>query len=254
MNTVISYHKYSPGGNITALVLIHGIENRQDVASRIMHQDPEIEQVGFIESFQDADISIAMGGSEFCGNAARCLAFHYFLETQKKKLTLKMSGFDAQMEAEITSLNEVVLTLPSSFISEILSVPEGYLVGMQGIRFLITETKLRLDELDQLSFLYGKGTPAFGVVQINKNDDITTISPWVKVFKTSTAMFESACGSGSIAAALALMQESTTQATFVLQQPSSSLYTVTFFQGEDGLSYIRFGGPVNLVSSNNLIK
>ena len=77
----IQYCKFDPTGNITALVeTAVDIADQPAVASKIMEQEPDVEQVGFItyddtaSAEESVPVSLRMAGGEFCGNATMCAA------------------------------------------------------------------------------------------------------------------------------------------------------------------------------------
>ncbi len=73
----IQWLKYSPAGNMTALVStqVPGYQ-RADVGRAIMRMDPEVEQVGFLEPphWPECSLRLTMAGGEFCGGAVLAAA------------------------------------------------------------------------------------------------------------------------------------------------------------------------------------
>ena len=102
----IDYYIFDPTGNITALVeTTVDPADQPAVASGIMDQHPEVEQVGFVTFAEamneggaaagagaptadgaraeaDVPVSLRMAGGEFCGNATMCAAALYLMENE----------------------------------------------------------------------------------------------------------------------------------------------------------------------------
>lgn len=73
----ISWLKYSPTENITALVTTHAPEyQRPQISAAIMHADPEVERVGFITpaKWPESTVRVDMAGGEFCAAGVICAA------------------------------------------------------------------------------------------------------------------------------------------------------------------------------------
>ncbi len=70
------YQILRPGGNDTALVysLINNPNKRKQINDNILQQNPNIEQVGFVDLSENIK-KLLMAGSEFCGNATRSTAW-----------------------------------------------------------------------------------------------------------------------------------------------------------------------------------
>ena len=75
--------------------------------------------------------------------------------------------------------------------------------------------------------------------------------PAVWVRETHTLCRESACGSGTLACALAL-RERTGQTAFLIRQPSGDSLSVDFVSGQNGEPLAWVGGPVSLTAEGSL--
>ena len=97
------YYMYSPGGNDTALVL-KGVKNsktRKIISDKIMEENLNIEQVGFIDTDSN---KLTMAGGEFCGNATRC-AIYEFLKGREGKIDIEVSGCGSMLYGGIIEGN-----------------------------------------------------------------------------------------------------------------------------------------------------
>lgn len=101
----LKYYKVNPGGNNTAIVLGNfNKKNRIIISKFILRQDSAIEQVGFwvMPNNRINKARLQMMGGEFCGNAARSLAYliwqknkslgEFFIEAPPFTATGKVDG------------------------------------------------------------------------------------------------------------------------------------------------------------------
>ena len=128
----IQYCKFDPTGNITALVETKvDIADQPAVAARIMEEEPDVEQVGFITYVKDAapadgdaPISLRMAGGEFCGNATMCAAAHFASHggLQSGAVPVQVSGASAPLIVRLEQL------APFSY-SAAVSMPPALRIG-----------------------------------------------------------------------------------------------------------------------------
>ena len=72
---IVQYEILNPSGNITALVVKdYPREKYQEISSKIMQENPQVEQVGFLKKYSDSIYRLEMAGLEFFGNASRAFA------------------------------------------------------------------------------------------------------------------------------------------------------------------------------------
>ena len=112
--------------------------------------------------------------------------------------------------------------LPGDFFVKKTKVSEGIIVDLQGIRHIIVESSLRQDSRKIIE-RYKEGMPAVGVMAVENHNTHLAIHPLVWVRATNTYIPETACGSGSIAAALACHFSSS---SIPILQPSQEYFTV----------------------------
>lgn len=230
---MIHYQLFLPGGNLTALVdQFVDPQQRILVSNEILRKNPKIEQVGFltIDTHDDNLLRLEMAGGEFCVNAARCAAYWHARHTMSSTVFLKVSGFSFKLVAQVAG-GRVSLDLPAELCKSSKEIPEGHMLDLQGIRFiLIEESIINVDSSDIISKYDSDDIEAVGLIATHALDAQTlTIDPWIWVRKTATLVHESACGSGSIAACLQKKYRNPlfSETAFRVGQRSGSIYEVS---------------------------
>ena len=211
----IRYVTLSPTGNTTCLVLDPvPPEARPAVTAALMRR---CEQVGYLQSPSSpaAAARLEMMGGEFCGNAAMAAAAFLCSEgtDSRSDLLLEVSGTDRIIACRVKPLSDGTyqgsLEMPPvSCVFE--TAVGGYTaaaVRMEGILHLIlTDVSLPDAEAEALLSETAQALPdaAVGLLQWNSKDK--RMRPLVHVKESGTMVWETACGSGSVAigAALAL--------------------------------------------------
>lgn len=217
-------HKFDPGGNKTILV-----DNRDGKIMRSVYGTlaqslmvDEIEQVGFIETGEKRPIRLQMMGGEFCINAARCAALWNKNATGDNEFEFESSGTDSVVSTTVAEWASIEINMDA----ERWDISDYSVVGFDGITHFVLfgaqlsqdDIRRRLDTiLEDPKYEVGD-CPAVGLIIV---DQRRTILPLIYVRDTNTFIFETACGSGTIAALIAedKMME-------VYRQPSGSLYVV----------------------------
>jgi len=225
-----------PAGNRTAIVRTPvPAALRAQTAARIMEiEDLRAEQVGFeVLPHLGGAGRLEMMGGEFCGNAAR--SYGYLLcterterpdkiektgeinENEKRKKTSSLEKKHPFPEREIlieisghSGLLKVDCEFPDISFAE-MPVPdridfsaEGYpLVISEGITHMILENRDPDPDLVRTYVdRYGHGFDAFGMMFLCGD----RLTPVVYVREAGSLVYESSCGSGSLAAAWYLAQ------------------------------------------------
>lgn len=243
------YHILWPGGNTTALVTKKIPKNKHvQIAKRILNKHKNVEQVGFLEKPKNpkADIRLQMMGGEFCGNASRAAAFLEAMKNNKKFLKLEVSGFPEILEAT-TIGNKVTLILPGSFFIKMEKLQDIQIVDLMGIKFISKNSAKSIFEAKRLIKKYKNKSPAVGVIYVSKKENKIKIDPVVWVKKTNTCYNETACGSGSIAAAIAEFKLNPAKKSFSIIQPSKETYRITITGGKNRINKIKFQGRVKYI-------
>lgn len=207
----VEYKIYIPAGNDTALVRDNSFTNNEKILinNLIINKHPNVEQVGFI--YNNKDYYLKMAGGEFCGNAIRCAAFEFLsgksgvINIETNSNTKVLAGVDSNKNSwcEINLSKKSLLKLDNDI----------YTVEFDGIKFIVIldvdyEGNNGLKDYCKniISKYDNKVFPAIGVILLNKKNSNYYIKPVVLVRNINTFFFESACGSGSIAAAMVLKQ------------------------------------------------
>ena len=211
----IEYKILNPSGNITALVTKdYPREKYQEISSKIMQSNSQIEQVGFLKKYSDSIYRLEMAGLEFCGNASRAFACFLVKEkyVSKNNFPISVTGYDDLIGCHVEKIeNNYFSTIDlklnksiNNFVKKMkLNNQDVYIINLPGISHLL---------LDQTKFLFNKDNclneakniikelnlfnlPAVGVVWHDKNK----INPVVYVRDIDSLFYENSCGSGSIA-------------------------------------------------------
>ena len=205
----------NPSGNITALVTKDvQREKYQEISNKIMKDDPNIEQVGFLKKYSDSIFRLEMAGLEFCGNASRAFACFLVKEKFVKKNTfeISVSGYDNLIECNVEKNGEdYYSTIDLKFSKVINDFIENKILNNQKIS-VIHLPGISHAFLDQKKFKFDKenclkeakkiiqelnlmNLPAIGVIWYVDNQ----INPVVYVRDIDSLFYENSCGSGSIA-------------------------------------------------------
>ncbi len=267
--TGIPFYKLSPGGNTTLLIPAAAgpAERRAVVAAELMDNlHLGAEQVGFIDL--DAEMpGIGMMGGEFCGNACRCLAALLVMLAEEGPDSwpvtgsLRSSGADApvawrvQPDANATGgLDAAVrIALAGAALTEL--EPGLIRVDVPGIvHLLLDESRhpMPADPAGEAAAwrqrLNLTAEPAVGCIRhapLGAKEQY--IRPLVWVRATDSSCPETACGSGSLALALAL-RAACGASKINIRQPSGENIAVELETGPGGVLCGWIGGPVRLIA------
>lgn len=257
----IDFVKASPGGNTTILVE-SSVEKqkRAQVANWLM--SPEVlcaEQVGYlVNPPTGADARLEMMGGELCINALRSVSALLFQrDATKKKCVLSSSGADNLISCINTTdaMGGIYSSLQLDMKMNIEHLKEGCdLVHLGGISHIVCRQERRPSH-DEVSHLFTSlsseferklvDLAAYGVIPFIVQSDLIESFPVVYVRATNSTVFETGCGSGSIA--IALSQKKKDIEKFSILQPSGVPYDVSISPFDDGVS-IELGSAVNIVA------
>lgn len=236
---MIKYLVANPTGNITALVLSEVPKSDYiKVASEIMSENKEIEQVGYVK-VSNADVRqglpsvrLDMAAGEFCGNATLSAASYaaYLAGIQSGDSTIvkvSASGANKVLDVRIVSgekpgsfTGTVEMPAPVS-INEYKGMP---LVNFDGISHLIADTSAfsRKDALDNIRIIASDlKVPALGILLYDKAQ--CRIDPLVFVPELDSLVWEHCCASGSCALAAYLHNLDNKNTAAIVSQPGGSL-------------------------------
>ncbi|CAK7037317.1 MAG: Histidine racemase [Desulfovibrio sp.] len=251
----LPFIKLCPGGNPTILIdsepaYALPAQMRAEIAAALLHADHlHGDQVGFL-SMTGAMPHLEMMGGEFCVNAARSAAAVFARKGSLPQTgqdewqgEISVSGADRPVTVAVRSANatpgsttvyDSALALPLAGISypATASAAGETLVRLPGITHLLIDCAASPRPADIIKAAaekrqeYGlEKEEAAGVVWYEKKQDgAYAIAPVVYVAATDSSVFESACGSGSLAVALIAAP----QGEISVFQPSGHALSIRF--------------------------
>lgn len=198
----IRYVPADPAGNLTALALTPvPATRRAAVAARMMALCPEgFEQVGFADegSMLSPLPRMAMMGGEFCGNAARAFAL---LAAQRRglgetALCVSVSGASAPVRVAFSGRQAFAkLPLPVGTYGLRAAGRDVPVVCMEGIDHALLLDCPPSEETARAVLAAMRPQDAQGVLFVQGG----RMTPMVAVAATDTCVWESSCGSGTLA-------------------------------------------------------
>ncbi len=246
-----------PAGNITAFVLNEDVKREDyiEISNKIMAIEKyKVEQVGFIHtSEKTGEERMDMMGGEFCGNASR--SFGLYLAKKrglhgKNTVSVDVSGTKDPLSVEVdTDIMHAKTTMPLpqriDYIEfEGKSIPA---VVFEGIVHLITmDIEINEAVFERIkAVVTEKYAPeAFGVMILKKAEEY--ITPIVYVKETNSTIYESSCGSGSIATAIYLSHKNTDgDYTHKISQPGGTIEVTVQISGGK-FTRTTIGGAVSI--------
>ncbi len=250
----IRYHILWPGGNATALV--EGDFPRAEYASiarKILSEDSRLEQVGFLEkpSAPSAHVRLQMMGGEFCGNAARSVAYLWEKLHGINRVIMEVSGFDGLLTCDVGE-ETATLQLPGHFfVQGSVHDDSASTVDLAGIRHVVSfgDKKQNIADIKQQH----ADVPAVGVMHVTEANGILKMDPIVYVKATDTVYNETACGSGSIATAIAAHLYRNFPKDIHIEQPTGEQFRVTIEKTpEDTIHSIILHGRVTYLGDKTI--
>ncbi|MCK9324787.1 MAG: hypothetical protein M0P69_04760 [Bacteroidales bacterium] len=252
--------KVLPGGNPTIIVeTAVAPTERANVATVLMSNNYLCaEQVGFLvppHNPQKADMRLEMMGDELCINALRSAAALLYSRNQSKPLIrLESSGFNGVLECFNEMRDETLVTDIRLKIPLVIDQnDDSVTVTLDGITHLVRKVEQLPSDSEAKdefrSFMQANAQldsiPACGFMPYVETEDHITLKPLVYVRDTESMIFETGCGSGSIAVALAKFNGET-QCTQILQ-PSGELYVVNVNQTEHHAVAVHLSSHVSII-------
>ena len=203
---MIRYVPADPAGNLTAIVLSPvAPRDRAAIAAEMMARCPEgFEQVGFADeaSMTGECPSLCMMGGEFCGNATRAFAC-YAAKVRGRgetRLAVAVSGASEPVPVAIDlRRNRAYAQMPLPYALDQIAADGQVLplVRMEGIdHALLLDAKPSPEAAERVLAAMPK-QDARGVLFVRDGK----MTPLVEVAATGTRVWESSCGSGTVALA-----------------------------------------------------
>lgn len=235
----------NPAGNITAVVLSPVPPELRPALSRTIMAGGRAEQVGFAAPPRlGGDCRIEMMGGEFCGNAVR--SYGYLQRNGMAALSVEISGVTAPVPVTIdpehqSAFADMPLPLGVDWIS--VGDQQYPLIQCQGICHL-----LALEQAPDTAFLElvrpkinGLKQEAWGIMFLSGQQ----LTPAVYVRSTDSLVWESSCGSGSVAAAWYLAGQNPACNCFRFREPGGEI-AVEVRRENGTISGCSMGGPVSV--------
>lgn len=260
---VLYYETLRPGGNDTALVkgIVEDSETRKKINDAIMSANPNVEQVGFYDISNLEEPKLMMAGGEFCGNATRSLAYLICLlsggQIREVSVSIRLNEKNIIVLAGASGLRDAwaIVPIKSKPDTETLSAAkEQIVVELEGITHVITNVTPNIslmteDELKKEAFEILQqnnlvnSIDASGVMFIEQTGEEITMYPVVWVRDVATLFYETSCGSGSAAVAIALARKDGDFKGCNIVQPTGSLILAEILDNEFEKG-VRISGPI----------
>jgi len=256
----LHFVKMDPSGNTTILVL-NSLPRKEYpwIAARLMEDRCLCaEQVGYVEATQTPGSAgrLHMMGGEFCGNAARSFAAYLALrEETGDEIPIEISGHDGILtakvkrgEGEASCDAAVEMPLPQNILHGATAFFGRYsLVIFEGISHMILWEKEPFEEAvgQTEKFLQEAGldTECFGVLFFREETE--EMIPVVTVKSVESVVWESSCGSGTVAAACAMADlQKVSILRKEIRQPGGSLFISIERRGDGTLCRAILSGKV----------
>lgn len=235
----VDYYILNPTGNITALVINNGIDEKRFplISNAIMTRHKNVEQVGFVDFSLGAPL-LHMAGGEFCGNATMSAAA-LFCELNSIKsdcLSVQVYGYPADILAEVNKTNDgyscrISIDRPTDIKTVTFSIENKEytfpIIALDGISHIIADLSIDENTAKELLKKYCDDLylPAIGIMIYDKENRFLT--PIVYVKSCNTVFCENSCGSGSCALCTHLTQHCVKDTEVVINQPGGTLKAVS---------------------------
>lgn len=246
----IRYIPADPAGNLTGFVMTKvALRRRAALAARMMALCPEgFEQIAFVdeESLHTPLPRMDMMGGEFCGNATRAFALLAAGERGAdgmREMRVSVSGADAPVRVALEGQSAYAdMPLPHEAVYAPICGRRVPIVRMEGIdhAVLLDRAPSEGDARAVLAAMPSQDAQGVLFVQGRK------MTPFVHVAATDTSVWESSCGSGSVALAWLLAQEKADgEHAFAFEEPGGTLSVRILMRGGQAVRAV-MGGAVTL--------
>lgn len=135
-----------------------------------------------------------------------------------------------------------------------------FIVALEGITQVISYRPLKTSSQEKIKIQGFKilkklgltqSVPAAGVMFVNKKNGVISIDPVVWVRDIQTLFYETACASGTTAAAIVeTLKRKRNINSFPILQPSGASLLATVRLSKNLISFAEIGGPVNILQKN----
>lgn len=251
-----NYTIYVPGGNNTALVegLNFSPEQRKKINDFIMQENPEVEQVGFVEKNRVVR-ELKMAGGEFCGNATRSAA-HFYMNGLTGEIMIKVN--DKFVSAGVDDYGAAWCDIPliDDTSKMVENIEDGvYKVLMNGMvtlvileeqasKYLLDKSCIKQEAMKLIEKFDLKYSEAVGVMFLENIEGVLKINPVVWVKAIDTLFYETACGSGTTATAAVKSFLTGKDGNFKILQPSGYVITAVVSYEKECIKNVRISGAI----------
>lgn len=266
----LPFAKISPGGNATILLAAPDMAPRlRTLAAKEVLSPHHLgaEQAGFVD--MDAR-SLEMAGGEFCVNATRAFAFLLALEgrleafscdspgkpARRRQGQVRVSGMPDAVAVSVTRTSKgwnaaARFDLPESPDCR-REAPDVVVVSLPGITHILVESEEFPKDWERSSARLRREyaleeCAAAGCVWWRRRGGVLDMDPVVWVRDPATLHYESACGSGALALALALRARGEAAERHTIMQPSGMPLETRLEERGNGLA-AHVDGPVRLLA------
>ncbi|HBK86767.1 MAG TPA: hypothetical protein DDZ53_12130 [Firmicutes bacterium] len=269
----LQFVKLNPSGNTTVLILNPlARDEYAEVAHKVMaNTNLCAEQVGFLEPAEHAAAAarLQMMGGEFCGNASRSFAAWIALggleshtprnfNEKEQEITIEASGHHGPLKAKVQNKGsdnacfaEIQMPLPIKILHGSNNLLGDYsIVVFEGIVHVILwnqkAANVYVDIVRDFLEKSRLNTDCFGIMFFDKAT--ASMIPVVYVKAVGSLVWESSCGSGSVAVASALAdKEAKCIEQMRIQQPGGDLFVSIDWQ--DGIAAAYLAGDVIITAT-----
>lgn len=242
-----------PAGNITIFVMNEvPCEKYAQIAAKLLSiKEYHAEQVAFQTVPKlGANGRIQMMGGEFCGNAAR--SYGYLISTllpeKPDVVQIEISGAEHPLTVTVDQQQgscKTEMPLPICTTSVSFNGSKYNAVCFEGIVHLIIQGARRSQEFVEELFAAAKKqipSSAYGIMFLKE----TQMIPVVYVCDTDSIVWESSCGSGSMAVAVFMaLSQKDGEYCYSLQQPGGVIEASASVKNGKAVR-CSMGGPVSL--------
>ena len=256
-----------PSGNTTAIVLDQMLDSdRKELNNRITKtwdetqpDKPEIEQCCFVTLPKDesAVARVEMFGGEFCGNATRSV-IKLITDGKDYAGKIEVSGVKDPLDFKIENgIVDLEMPLPNDPNVELTTlVDEGVLVQLDGIaHVVVTDIDIKnkntprelLKKLLEINAYKLTEQPAVGVTYYDPETSESDYAVWVK--EVDTTYDETACGSGTCSAGIAMAVSKGIDTKIDVIQPSGETISTEaiFDKTSNKINESRISGEVSIL-------
>ncbi len=164
-------------------------------------------------------------GGEFCLNASRSAADYWSTRFHTHEIIMEASGLDRPLNVDVEG-HRVTVCIDQGFYLGSSHKKNLNIVDLSGIRHIVVSHIESEKEALKLIKKYQKGWDAVGVIGTTVRGNTISIDPLIWVRRTNSLIRETACGSGSVAAAIVAHNHHGNEEDFDIVQPSGQMYDV----------------------------